>query len=94
VPDGLEFDWDEGNRQHIARHGVTPAETEQVIENDPLDLGAETVDGEERFLSLGLTSGGRLLMVVTTMRDRKVRVITAYEAGRKLAMLFVQQKGL
>ncbi len=66
--DGLEFDWDEGNIGHIARHLVTPEEAEQAIRNDPVDLGAQTVEGEERFLSLGITSRARLLVVATTMR--------------------------
>jgi len=90
----LEFDWDEGNIGHIARHEVTPTEAEQAIRNDPLDLGGETVDGEERFLSLGLTGSGRLLVVVTTMRGRRTRVVTAYGAGRRLALLFAREKGL
>jgi hypothetical protein len=90
----LEFDWDEGNIEHIARHGVTPEEAEQAIRNDPLDLGAQNADGEERFLSLGLTDLGRLLVVATTMRVRKIRVVTTYAAGRKLAVLYAQEKGL
>jgi hypothetical protein len=90
----LEFDWDEGNVGDMARHEVVPEEAEQAIRNDPLDFGAETVDGEVRFLSLGLTDFGRLLVVATTMRDRKVRVVTAYAAGRKLALLYAKEKRL
>ena len=89
-----EFDWEEGNIRHIARHEVIPEEAEQAIRNDPLDLGAQTVDGEERFLNLGLTNRGRLLVVVTTMRASKVRVVTAYAAGRKLALLYTREKGM
>ena len=40
----IDFDWDEANIGHVARHGVLPDETEQVILNDPLDLGMEIVD--------------------------------------------------
>jgi hypothetical protein len=29
------FDWDESNTDHIARHGVTPVEAEEVIAGDP-----------------------------------------------------------
>jgi uncharacterized DUF497 family protein len=67
---------------------------EQAIRNNPPDLGAETVDGEERFVSLGITDRARLLVVAMTMRGKKVRVVTAWEAGRKLAMLYVREKGL
>jgi uncharacterized protein len=44
----IEFDWDEANIGHVARHGVHPEEAEQVILNDPVDLGMEIVEGEER----------------------------------------------
>ena len=32
----LEFDWDEANIGHMARHSVIPEEAEQVIFNDPV----------------------------------------------------------
>ena len=51
----LEFDWDDANRRHLGLHHVPPEEAEQVIENDPLDIDAETVGGEERITSIGLT---------------------------------------
>jgi hypothetical protein len=42
------FDWDDENRVHIARHGVTPEEAEQVLANDPLDGGVQAHEGEDR----------------------------------------------
>jgi hypothetical protein len=41
----IEFDWDEANTSHVARHSVLPEEAEQVILNDPVDLGIETSKG-------------------------------------------------
>jgi len=35
----IEFDWDEANIAHLARHTVTPEEAEQVMLSDPVDLG-------------------------------------------------------
>jgi len=43
---------------------TTPTEFEQVLNNNPLDLDYELIDHEERYRSVGLTSGGRLLTVV------------------------------
>ena len=37
----IEFDWDEANIGHVARHSVLPEEVEQVILNAPVDLGME-----------------------------------------------------
>jgi hypothetical protein len=34
----LEFDWDEANIGHLARHNVSPVEAEQVVLRDPVDL--------------------------------------------------------
>ena len=49
----IEFDWDEENIRHLARHNVTPAEFEQMMNNDPMDRDYELADDEERFRSVG-----------------------------------------
>ncbi len=36
----FQFDWDEKNIRHLARHKVSSTEAEQVIINKPLDLEA------------------------------------------------------
>jgi len=89
----MRFDWDEANRSHIARHHVEPSEAEEVIDNDPLDFGMELVDGEDRYVSLGPTNAGRLLVVITTWREDRIRVITAFGAIKRLAHLYYQEKG-
>ena len=43
---------------NVARHIVLPEEAEQVILNDPVDLGMEVPEGEERYLNLGATFRG------------------------------------
>jgi uncharacterized DUF497 family protein len=74
----VEFDWDEAKVGHVARHSVLPDEAEYVILNDPVDLGMEIVEGEERHINLGATVKGRVLLVVTTWREDRVRVVTAF----------------
>jgi uncharacterized DUF497 family protein len=74
----LVFEWDDANLDHIARHQVAPEEAEQIVENDPLDIEAESVDGEERTTSVGCTDRGRVLVVVTTLRGPRLRVVTAF----------------
>jgi hypothetical protein len=32
----MEFDWDEANVTHIARHGISPAECEEAYQNGPM----------------------------------------------------------
>jgi hypothetical protein len=81
VANGIEFDWDEENTEHLAAHKVMPGEFEQVLSNDPLDLNYEVIDGEERYRSVGLTNRGRLLLVAWTVRNGKVRAVTAFPAS-------------
>jgi uncharacterized protein len=87
------FDWDNENRAHIAAHKVSCAEAEQVINNEPFDLELQAVNGEERFLQLGETNAGRILLVVSTYRKSLVRVITAFDAPKPMKQLYILRKG-
>ena len=87
------FDWDSANTNHIARHGVTPEEAEQVVLNEPLDIEVVLRNGEQRIVQVGETDAGRILVVVTTMRAKRIRVVTAYPAMSRLQRLFQQVKG-
>jgi len=89
----LEFDWDEANIGHLARHNVRPEEAEQVILRDPVDLGIQIVEGEERYLNLGPTQRGRILLVVTTWRGERVRVVTGFEPIKRLVQFYHQERG-
>jgi len=81
VDSAIEFDWDEDNTKHLAAHKVTPVEFEQALTADPLDLDYESINGEERYRSVGPTKRGRLLSVVWTVRNGKVRAVTAFPAS-------------
>jgi len=89
---GIEFDWDEANIDHLARHHVLPAEAEHVILNDPVDLGMEIFEGEERYLNLGATRRDRVLLVVTTWREHRIRVVTAFEPIKRLIQFYYKEK--
>jgi uncharacterized protein len=77
----VEFDWDEANTTHIARHGVRPEEAEEAL-TDPrrLVLRIRSQRGEERWAALGATEAGRILFAVFTRRRGRVRVIAARDA--------------
>jgi uncharacterized DUF497 family protein len=77
VADEIRFDWDQADIGHIARHNVTPEEAEQVLANDPLESEPQFMDDELRFPSVGITNRGRWLFVAATVRDDKIRVVTA-----------------
>jgi uncharacterized DUF497 family protein len=93
VADDPVLDWDEANIAHIARHSVTPDEVEQVFVNDPMDLGAEVVEGEERYTGVGHTNRLRVLVLAWTMRDDAIRPITAFDASERLAKRYLVERG-
>ena len=78
---GIEFDWDEENKKHLAAHKVAPSEFEQVLNNDPIDLAFELIKDEQRSRSVGLTKSGRVLSVAWTIPNGKVRAKSAFPAG-------------
>jgi uncharacterized DUF497 family protein len=64
-------DWDDGNREHCQKHGVTLAEAEEVFRGalyrfpDP-----EHSKAEVRLRAIGLTAAGRYVFAVYTVRER------------------------
>jgi len=88
----IEFDWDEGNIGHFAHHQISPEEIQQVILNRPVDLEFDIRNGEDRTVQIGETDEGKILIVVSTMRGKKIRVVTAWPAKERLRRYFSTQK--
>jgi len=68
-----------------------PPNSNRVLNNEPLDMDYESIDNEERYRAVGLTSGGRLLSVVLTVRDGRLRAVTAFPAGAADAKAFPER---
>ncbi len=79
----MEFEWDAAKAQRNERkHGVGFAEAIDVF-LDPLELMIYDPDHsiyEDRFLSVGISRRGRLLVVGYTERGDKIRIIFARRA--------------
>ena len=89
-----QFEWDEGNTGHLARHGISPVEAEDAI-LDPHALMVEIqTGGEERVKAVGLTTGGRIVVVVFTLRGEAIRPITAYEAPIRIQQTYLRGEGV
>jgi len=58
---------------------------EQALSNDPISIYEQAVEAEIRYVYYGETDGGRLLALVITERNERIRVVTAYDldAGQK-----------
>lgn len=77
----MQFHWDDANRNHIARHNVTPEDCEAAFEFLISTQPALGVD-EPRWKTVGIVSGRRLT-VIWTNRNELCRVVTAYWRSRK-----------
>jgi uncharacterized protein len=79
--EGDDFDWDDGNLDHIG-HGVTPEEAEEaVLDPRRIGTGAYNAENEQRWAVIGATEDGRVLYVVFTRRAGRIRIITAWDAS-------------
>jgi len=89
---GIEgFDWDEGNiHKNWLKHNVSSLECEEVFFDSYLKIvGEKLYSGNEvRFIILGKTKKGRLLFVVFTLRNNKIRVISARDINKKEKKLY------
>ena len=58
---------------------------EEALSFSPVPIYEQDADGESRYVYYGETASLRLLAVILTERNGKIRVITAYEldAGQK-----------
>ncbi|MEA2563564.1 MAG: uncharacterized protein QOH06_5068 [Acidobacteriota bacterium] len=84
--EGSEFDWDGGNAEkNWERHQVSQSECEQVFFNRPLVVGDDDLHSviEARHFVLGRTDAGRLLFLVYTLREERIRVISARDMTRR-----------
>ena len=79
------FDWDDNNLRKIRAHRLKRVDVEQALSNSPILIYEQIVGGERRFVYYGETGAGRLLAIVLTERDDRIRVVTAYklDAGQK-----------
>ena len=89
----IGFDWDPGNREkNWQRHRVSTGECEQVFFNLPLLLqdDPDHSQKEPRFLVLGQTIAGRPLFIAFTIRQEKIRIISARDMSQKERDLYEQ----
>ncbi len=82
----MEFEWDFAKAEsNLEKHGVSFAEA-MTIFGDAREVTIPDPDhseGEFRFLSLGCSSQGRILVVAYTEREGRIRLISAREAAPK-----------
>ena len=82
----MRFEWDpEKARRNLTKHGVSFEEAATAFA-DPLSItrfDPDHSENEDRYLLLGATYSGRLVVVAHTDRDDKIRIISARLATRR-----------
>src|SRR5437870_7696375 len=82
----MQYAWDPAKVEaNVAAHGVSFTEAVTVLE-DNFALTREDPDseGEQRFVTLGMSSFAQLLVVVYTYREPDIiRIISAWRANRR-----------
>ena len=90
----MHFEWDpEKARANLAKHRVSFEEAMGAF-LDPLSvtiLDPDHGEGENRFVLIGQSSRGRLLVVVHTDRGRAIRLISARRATRRERRTYEQE---
>lgn len=79
------FEWDKFNTEKIlSKHGVAAGECEEVFLDEIIVVADEKHSHtEQRYNVLGATFLERLLFVVFTIRNNRLRIISARPMNRK-----------
>jgi uncharacterized protein len=82
----MEFEWNPEKADiNLAKHTVSFYEASTVFE-DALSATFPDPDhsiGEERYVIIGMSTSGRLLIVSHTDRENRIRIISARSANRQ-----------
>ena len=79
------FEWDDGNlTKNWDKHEVSEGECEQVYFRQPLIIRRDKKHSklQNRYYVLGRTDAERLLFMVFTVRNNKIRIISARDMTR------------
>jgi len=81
------FEWDSGNiLKNEVKHGLKWQVIEELFFNEPLVVIEDKKHSSEvecRCAALGHIDNGRLISVIFTIRNRKIRVISARDMSKK-----------
>lgn len=89
------FDWDKNNQyKNWVKHRVDFRECEQVFSNKPIKFFPDPKHSkkEKRLVAYGITNKGRGLALVFTIRNKKIRVVSARNMSRKERRIYVKKE--
>ncbi len=91
----LSFEWHQKkSEENKEKHHVSFDEAKTVF-NDPFSVTIYDPDHsieEDRFLDIGFSCNGRLLVVSYTERERTIRIISSRVANKKESSAYEENK--
>ena len=95
LPKAIEFKWDKGNiGKNLKKHKVNDKESEEIFSNKPLLVSLDkkhSTKEETRYHALGRTEERRILFLSFTVRENKLRIISARPASRKERIIYAKK---
>jgi uncharacterized protein len=82
----LRFEWDEAKAAaNLTKHGISFDEAQTVFgDPDTITLFDDQHSKvEDRFIDIGMSSSGRILVVVYTENEARIRIISCRRATAK-----------
>ena len=93
--DVVEFEWDKGNiDKNYRKHGISPNEAEEVFLDEWVAIKPDFTHsrGEDRFIAIGTSSTKQILFIIFTLRNSRVRIISARVANKKERSIYENEK--
>ena len=89
----MEFEWDQNKAiANLQKHRVSFSEAATVF-GDPLSVTFPDPDhsiSESRFITIGLSTGGKVIILSHTDRGDNIRIISARKATRREQRFYEQ----
>lgn len=79
----MNYQWDINKAaSNLRKHSVDFADAVSVFADELALTTEDKRSTEERFITIGLDALGRVLVVIYTLREREIRLISARKATR------------
>jgi len=87
-----KLEWDQDNLGKILAQQIEREEIEQALQNNPIPVLEQDVEGDFSYVYYGETNAGRPLSVVVIESGDDVRVLTASELNAEQRRDYLQRR--
>jgi uncharacterized DUF497 family protein len=89
----MKFEWDSYKAQtNLKKHGVDFAEATSVLKDNLAITIYDRHPDEDRYVIIGISDLGQLLVVIYTLRGNKIRLISARKANKRERQQYLNQE--